>query len=1095
MAKKKIRGIIIAVVITAGVGTGAVFGVRHFMQKRSAEVEVTSVAAQNAAEWITFGSDESTSGMVVSDVNQQVRIPEDKVINEVYVSEGDNVKIGDKLLSYDTTLLELDKELQELTVQEIQLEIKSAEADLKKLQNTTPVARKESDDESDGSNFDSQGAGDEDLARAVGSNEEMRMASAEAENISETTAQAESIPEETLSGTEGQAGDSENMDGFGAEEVIAGDDIQVMEPENQETQGASGMQDILGDPDSQEKEDEKNGSGEQKTKSKMNLSLKKMLTNIRIKTMPEAKDILLADTRSEQTEGALAGITSGKVRIIPHFKEKTDSHFEKQNTYMMLIEGLGVKEKITGKIYGIAEINGEDYPEIGGFTLTKEPSEEKPDLARLTMAFHDGLDEQHEKKPELEDAYLEIVMDVEDLDGAKLVFSPTADQKDDLVIRTGEETQEPDEETSNDTQTPDVDASNDTETPNETETPSEDASDETDESESEFVPDQEESDFTDPDEETTESETWESETQESEPEEDTSKGETVQRVILNVTWKDGTNSPQSYPEELAVSFYNGQPENGESVKTIVLSGSMEPGMEPGPDSPAESDEPETEPETENAFQGDMGETSSEGQDESQDEPIQTEGITQIFENPDAKERTWTKTVDWSADPEVLKSFNMDLKADGKLPIELYYMLEEAGWSEVSDDASVTLNLTLAYQEPEESPLVKLEAISELTYENGQNTEKGTGPRAYKGSGTKEDPYVFFVTDGVVIKSSFVNWVLGFNAEGTERRKDAEGNEAEGVYVRLEIRESDTITGAFIRSIDLDGTIRMDYGYGPGTYWIFRSDTGIARYEEEVDEPDEDGGSDGGDVWGNDFDGETYTAEELAEAIKEKELEIRKLKLDERTAQLKLKKYVKDFEESTVVSSVNGYVKSIGGNEENGEPYMVVSSQGGLYLKTTVSELDLDTIKKGDELTVVSWETNNRFQATVTDISYYPSSSTNENYFFGGNTNASSYPVLAHIEDTSGISAYENVNVTFPAATSDVDIYIPKAYIRSENGQSYVYKRDENGRLKKQFIRTAGIISGYVGIKEGLSTDDYIAFPYGKNVKDGAKTVEETNEFF
>ena len=117
-------------------------------------------------------------------------------------------------------------------------------------------------------------------------------------------------------------------------------------------------------------------------------------------------------------------------------------------------------------------------------------------------------------------------------------------------------------------------------------------------------------------------------------------------------------------------------------------------------------------------------------------------------------------------------------------------------------------------------------------------------RAYKGSGTTEDPYVFFVTDGVKITNTFVNWVLGFNEEGTERISD-------GYYIRLEIRESNTITGAFIRSIDLDGTVLTDHGYGPGTYWIFRSDTGITKYEEDIpdDEPNIPDGpvrSDGGE---------------------------------------------------------------------------------------------------------------------------------------------------------------------------------------------------------------------------------------------------------
>ena len=59
-------------------------------------------------------------------------------------------------------------------------------------------------------------------------------------------------------------------------------------------------------------------------------------------------------------------------------------------------------------------------------------------------------------------------------------------------------------------------------------------------------------------------------------------------------------------------------------------------------------------------------------------------------------------------------------------------------------------------------------------------------------------------------------------------------------------------------------------------------------------------------------------------------------------------------------------------------------------------------------------------------------------------------------------------------------------------KNYVYK-DDNGILKKQEISVgAAVDSGYsVIVKGGLSEDDLIAFPYGKDVKEGAKTKEVT----
>ena len=134
-------------------------------------------------------------------------------------------------------------------------------------------------------------------------------------------------------------------------------------------------------------------------------------------------------------------------------------------------------------------------------------------------------------------------------------------------------------------------------------------------------------------------------------------------------------------------------------------------------------------------------------------------------------------------------------------------------------------------------------------------------------------------------------------------------------------------------------------------------------------------------------------------------------------------------------------------------------------------------------------------ATITEISQYP---TTNGYYSGGNSNASYYPFTAYIDEgsTEGLSNYQYVDLQIQEnvdAASASALYIEKAYIRTENGQSYVYKADENNRLKKQYIKTGKTVySTAIEVKEGLSIEDKIAFPYGKNVKEGAKvkTPEE-----
>lgn len=1081
--KKKVRNIIILLLGLAVLGGGITVGVRYYLANSGESVEVYPVSQLNGADWINYSYD-SVNGTVVSDVNQQVYVPEDKVINEVYVAQGDEVKIGDKLLSYDTTLLELDLELQELTVQELDLEIESAEADLKKLKNTTPGTQKTLDDDGlSGPDLSLPGGSDSDVdgeeeARMIPA-QNMLLASSDtaqegtgaADAVSQqaetqaaqqtegqTNAQTEAAQTETQGQTEGQTGtqtensaQTEDTSGSQEEEqlITEPDYMDINDAPSAGTQNSSGKAEA---------------SGNDAAKPKLNQSLEKLLSYIRIKEPGEGGEVLLADTRNTGDAAATAQLSQQSVKLIPHFKETVEAHFERLNTYTMLIKGVTLKEDRSGKLYGTAKIDGNDYPEIGGYTLIRDG--QTADVAHLTLAFHDGLDEQHEIAPELEDMYAELELSAEEITGDVLIFR-TAKEDTDIEIAVGrpEETQ-PAEENGDvsGTEASETDA---TEQQTEGTTDSETSSQDTEQPET-MTEDEVQATETEPASET-ESET-ETETE--------TESETVpQNVIFDVTWYHGTNNEMKWPHSIDINFYEKTDEAQEnSVWYRKISGSMEPETEADTENPEGDEEPATDEQV----------MLEDGTENMNTEGLQEETSDVVMEEePDNS----YSSVHWVTEP---------LAWDASLNPEDYTMvvspkntlnyIVRIAWGRTDENGTKTCSITMTYLEPDDSPLTKLEPLGELDFWTGENG------LYYKGSGTKEDPYVFFCVDGAVIKSSFVNWVLGFNEDGTERMRNADGTERTGYFVRLEIRESDTITGAFIKSVGLDGTIRMEYGYGPGTYWIFSSDTGIVRYEEEV--PD-DMGDLGWDDPGWIDTGDTYTAEELATAIAEKEREIRKLNVDKREAELKLKDYQKDMEESVVVSSVDGYIKSVGETGDGSDAYMVVASEGGLYVRTTVSEVNLDSVEKGDTLEVTSWDGMTRANATITEISTFPdTSSDGYSYYGSSNPNSSSYPVLARLDDSAGMTVSDMVDVRYQEKESgESEIYLSSPYIRSENGQSYVYKVGENGLLKKQYVHTGVTSNGYVEIKSGLSTEDSVAFPYGKNVKDGAKVKTQDDDAF
>lgn len=267
----------------------------------------------------------------------------------------------------------------------------------------------------------------------------------------------------------------------------------------------------------------------------------------------------------------------------------------------------------------------------------------------------------------------------------------------------------------------------------------------------------------------------------------------------------------------------------------------------------------------------------------------------------------------------------------------------------------------------------------------------------------------------------------------------------------------------------------------------------------------DGGIDIGDIGGGDiggdFNGPAYTQEEIKQLVAEKELEIAKLNTERKQAELDMTKLQKQIDASVVTSSVNGIVKTaVDPSEENsglesGSPFIVVQSEEGLYLTGTISELQLETVKIGQTITANSYMSGGTFNAEITEISNYP---TDNNMSYSENSNVSYYPFKAYIENADGLTNGEYVDLmmdTDSAGAEDNALYILKAYIRQDDdGTSYVYVRDENERLKKQTVVTGkSIYNSYIEIKSGLTMDDYIAFPYGKNLKDGVKTKEGSSD--
>ena len=164
--------------------------------------------------------------------------------------------------------------------------------------------------------------------------------------------------------------------------------------------------------------------------------------------------------------------------------------------------------------------------------------------------------------------------------------------------------------------------------------------------------------------------------------------------------------------------------------------------------------------------------------------------------------------------------------------------------------------------------------------------------------------------------------------------------------------------------------------------------------------------------------------------------------------------------------------------------------GYVHSMDDAEELMLDTFVPGTKISCRDWSAGGSFDATVMEVSEYPTSG--DSFFYTGNPNTSFYSFTASIDEGSNLEITDGdwiqITVAQEKSTSDA-IVIDRAFVRSENGSHYVYK-DDNGILKKHYIKVGSFISGgyYAKIDAGLKRSDKIAFPYGTGVEDGAATV-------
>lgn len=310
-----------------------------------------------------------------------------------------------------------------------------------------------------------------------------------------------------------------------------------------------------------------------------------------------------------------------------------------------------------------------------------------------------------------------------------------------------------------------------------------------------------------------------------------------------------------------------------------------------------------------------------------------------------------------------------------------------------------------------------------------------------------------------------------------------------VYAVFEVRDSNALGGDILRCWELVILLEED-----GTWTM------------QLIEPVYDAG-DGSDGYEPDYsdylfdDTIYYSASEIARMKADCSQRIRELTLELKMAELEYDRLSYELSNGEVYSKIDGVVKTLRDPEEalaENLPVVLVSGGGGYYVTAALSEMELDSVGVGDAVTVMSWENYAEVEGVITEISSYPDESNRYWHYSQGNQNVSLYPFKVFVDEDANLREGEYVDITYsPGEDSGTGLYLSTAFIRQENGRSYIFAAGADGLLEKRYVKTGRYLWGSdLEILDGLTEEDYIAFPYGRQTKDGAKIrYAETDELY
>lgn len=244
------------------------------------------------------------------------------------------------------------------------------------------------------------------------------------------------------------------------------------------------------------------------------------------------------------------------------------------------------------------------------------------------------------------------------------------------------------------------------------------------------------------------------------------------------------------------------------------------------------------------------------------------------------------------------------------------------------------------------------------------------------------------------------------------------------------------------------------------------------------------------------------------------LQIQELQVDISEANINITAKEKEIErvqnlldQSEVRSTVDGSIQTINENGAtddygNPQPFMTVAQTGDYRVKGTINEQNAMSLMPGMPVIIRSRvDETVTWTGTVERIDLENPVQNNNQYYYGPSdemTQSSKYPFYILLDTDEGLMLGQHVYIEPGTAQEEAPtgLMLPSYFVVDAETSPYVWAANSKDKLEKRAV-TLGTFDEEAGayeILEGLSTDDFIAFPDETCVA-GAKVTKYSEENF